>query len=203
MTERLRAGDKDIPDHFTSLRAVESYLRGQGYQVGKSTIGNHVKAGLLKRIAGKFKRPSVDRYAEINLISADTGMVAAEEKNVKLQERKLKAEIRLKEEQASKAARENEILDGKYILRSDHEREIAAACGVLEASLKYFYRLKAADIIDLVGGDQSHSSRLHQWLCEQLDIELNKLARLGEVEIEVRAPQKNPAAPREGHNKKK
>ncbi len=180
------ADQQEWPDSFPSLRAVEAYLRAQGYQVSKSTVANHVKEGLLRRRKGKFPRKSVERYAEVNLARAESGLVSGEERNVKLQERKLKAEIRLKEEQARKAIMENEILEGKYILRADHERNIAAACGVLESGLKYFFRLKSQEIIDLVGGDQAHAPRLYQYLCEQLDVELNKFARAGEVEVEVK-----------------
>lgn len=185
---RKKAVEQDegsLPEHLSSVRAVADYLRGRGYKVGKSTIANHVKVGLLKRQAGKFARNSVDRYAQVNIVSADTGLVATEEKNVKLQERKLKAEIKLKEEHLRKAIRENEILEGKYISRIDHEREIAAACGVLESALKYFYRTSAPEIVDLVGGDQAKAADLQRWLISRLDIELNRFAKTAKIEVEI------------------
>jgi len=188
--ERLEAWlneqkDADQPDQFSTIIQATKYLKDQGYKICKTVLADSVKNGLIPRYNGKFDRKTLDLYAENNLKIIETGLTHGDHKKINLQERKLRAEIKIKEAQALKAEKENDILDGKYILKTDHNLEIAAAIGVLESSLKHGYRINVSDFIDCVEGEQKHGDALHRLLCDTLDDEFNKMAKMGAVRVKI------------------
>jgi len=177
---------------FRNMRQVEAYLKAQGYKGSRSTISKHKRQGKIKKVNGRYSKESVDKYARtfLQVEGGIEGRIALPEDDLDmagLQEQKLRAEIAIKRAQAKKAELQNEILLGKYIKRSDHERSIAAACGVLEAGLKHFFKLRAQDMIELVNGDLAETTALVVYLCEHLDLELTKFAKMAPVEVEIDA----------------
>jgi len=171
---------------FSTIKKATKYLQNCGYKISESNFNIHTRSGFIKRIGGIFLKDDLDGYAKNNLKLLDSGLSESTEGKINLQERKLRAEIKIKEAQALKAEKENKILDGKYILKTDHNLEIAAAIGVLEAALKHGYRINGSEIIRCVEGDQKLADALYVLLCDQLDEEFNKMAGMGTVRVKIK-----------------
>jgi hypothetical protein len=157
---------------YRTQKEVLEYLVGRGLRCSRSQLSRDVKA-------------SVDRYAERYLNDKGSGLGKAGEKLDRLQERKLVAEIELAEERAKKARLEREVSEGKYIERVDFELHMAMAAGALESGLKYFFKMKAGELVDVVAGDQGRAGELVALLHDGLDQQLAIFARPREIEVEI------------------
>ncbi len=170
---------------FKTQKDILAYLQAGGYKISRSHLSRHIKSGKLRQKKGMFPQPAVDRYAELELVDSETGKGLSGRQADKLQERKLRAEIKKLEEQALRAKIEREALEGRYIERTDHELHMAMAASVLESNLKYFYSLRAPEIISLVGGSHAKAGELIAYLKDHLDKQLARFARAKKYDIEV------------------
>jgi hypothetical protein len=170
---------------FATQKLVLEYLVGRGLRCSRSQLSRDVKAGKLRVRDGVYQQASVDRYAERYLNDKGSGRGKAGEKLDRLQERKLVAEIELAEERAKKARLEREVSEGRYIERVDFELHMAMAAGALESGLKYFFKMRAGDLVEAVAGDQGRAGELVTLLHDGLDQQLAIFARPREIEVEI------------------
>jgi len=189
LTGRILAGTgaaAEDPAVFATQQEVLAYLQRKGYKVAKSALSNHVRARLLRKKTDGFHRRDVDRYAELQLKQTASGLDAAETRTADLQERKLKAEIKKLEEQAKKAVLEREVMEGKLIARDEVELELAGRAVALEAGFDHLVYSRAAEMVDLVGGDQAKADRLIAVLLEAKNEWLNQYAGTEEFVVELK-----------------
>lgn len=188
LTARILAGSGAAaadPAVFATQQDVLSYLQKRGYKIAKSALSNHVRARLLAKKKGGFSRIDVDKYAELNLRDALSDQTALDKRTVRLQERKLRAEISRTEEQALKARLERETMEGKLIKLEDVELELAGRAVVLEAGFDHMIYTRAAEWIELVGGDQAMTDRFIASLLEAKNQWLNQYASHDEFVVTI------------------
>ena len=185
LTTRImaEAAAQALPEVFATQQEVLSYLEQAGYRIKKSALSNHVRSRLLAKKADGFRRKDVDRYAELHLRDAASDQTSKDKRAVALQERKMLAEIKKTEEQAIKAKIEREMLEGKLIDRNDVELELAGRAVVLEAGFDHMVYTRAAEWIELVGGEQSRVDRLIASLLACKDEWLNQYASHEEFSV--------------------
>lgn len=175
----------DDAQGFETQKEVLAHLHQLGYKISRSRLSRDIQARKLRKKDGIFSVGKIKRYAELELVETDSGKGLSDRRAEKLQERKIRAEIKKLEEQALRAKIEREAIEGRYIERVDHELHMALAASVLESGLKYFYSLRAQEIIDLVGGSPARAGDLTAYLKQQLDKQLAIFARSRKYEIEV------------------
>lgn len=173
------------PDVFETQKDVLAYLKGQGFKIEKSALSNHVRSRALPKGKAGFSRKAVDRYAEINLKSAETGQTSVERKVADLQERKIKAEIKRLEEQGTLAQIERESRQGRLVAVDEVEQGMVGRALVLEAGYDHMVYTRAQEWIELVGGDLTNTDRLITSLLEAKAEWLNQYA--APVDFAVRA----------------
>lgn len=184
--EAILCGVPAGPDVFATQQEVLAYLLVRGYKIGKSALSNHVRARRLARRKDGFRRRDVDRFAELVLRNAGSGLDAKADRSADLLERKLKAEIRRTEEQAEKARIEREMMEGKLIDREQVEFELAGRAIALEAGFDHMAYTRAAEIVEACGGDHGRLDRVIDVLMDAKNGWLNSFANADDFVITVR-----------------
>lgn len=166
---------------FKNLTEVTGYLKSEGWQVSQSTVYKHGQEGKIRPDVGKvYSLAAVKRYASRYLMWAETKQKIGIEE---LQLAKYKAEVAWKGEQARRERIKRMAEEGKYILRSDLFLELAARAATLEAGLKYMISARAADLIEMVGGDQKKVGDLIRAMENGLNEGLNEFASTKEFHV--------------------
>ena len=178
--------EKETPQEFTSQKEVLQYLKDSGYKIEKSALSKHVRAGRLKMRDGVYRLKDVDAFAELHLQSAGTGQTEADKKTAALHERKVRAEILRIEEQAAMDRIKRGAMEGKLIPRDDVELELAGRAVALEAGFDHMVYTRAAEWIELVGGDQTRAEQLIAALMEAKGGWLNQYASPMEFVVEIK-----------------
>lgn len=175
------AGADPAARTFKNLNQAAAWLREQGWKISDSTIYNHHTRNLINpRADGLYHEADLLRYAQNTLKRKDG---AGSEKLEALQERKALAEIERAEVQAAKMRLQQEILEGKYITKEQHEREMAARARLLKADVLNFGRLYVEDLIHLVGGDPAQAPEALAIFERQAEQWLNRYAVQGEIRL--------------------
>jgi len=169
-------GDKQT---FDTKTAVQTYLIDKGYDItvsGKSKLNSKLSKHLngLPRQDGKWLQSDVDFYAKQNWDLKD-GVLSKDDMKVS-EEIKLE-ELRYARLKADKIERENATAEGLLIERSKVNRELVARMIQLRKDEKTDNKVKAAEIIELVGGDIEKEKALQKYLNEKTDQRLNKYAK--------------------------
>lgn len=166
---------------FKNQAAVVAFLQGEGWKIQKSALNNHVKGGKLRpRPDGHFDETAVLRYAQKHLKRADgTGSESLEA----LQEKKVRAEIARAEVQAAKMQLQQDILEGKFIKRADHERDLAARARLLKSSLINWVREYVDELIEMLGGDASRAPEALAFSERHVEAFLNRYADQGRIQV--------------------
>lgn len=172
-------GWKDYRD--TKNKAdILRFLRANGWEIRRDTFYRHCKTGKLnKNRSGVYTLRGVKKYAETWLVRTDTGKTVNQEGN-ELLTRKTEKEIERIDTVTQRERFRLDVDRGKYILRSDVESELAGRAIVLDNGLTYLIQSSAAEIIALVGGDQTRSGELVAFLNEKKDLLMNKYATMSE-----------------------
>ena len=163
-------------DKLTSVRAVAAYLNDQGFDVSKSTIANHIKAGKLKRIkkSGPFNIEAVQKYAKKFLVekpdeSNDIKLKWAEdEANAKVQRIQMHADL-LKLKRDEKA--------GSLVDKDYYDMMIGSQTYALIGLLNNFAQTKAITIIEMVKGDNALEEILKRFLMAEFKEYLKNFSR--------------------------
>ena len=172
---------KPVKPWFPTLQQVEAHLRARGYRVAGRTLREHRRQGKLTATPkGNFSRKAVDSYAAEFLPLVETSTTA---KVGSLQSLKLEAEGRYKRAQAEAAAFDLEVKKGRYILRGDFARELAARAIVADHEWTYAIQAHAAELVSLVGGDPARTPDLIAVLMETKEGVLNLFSSTREFQV--------------------
>lgn len=168
---------------FKNIRAVADYLITQGWKVSEKSVYNHAKAGMLgKKKNGVYTARQVQQYARDYLTTEDFHQTRHDDD---LSRKKLLAEIQYKAEQGKLVRLKREVEEGKYVLRTEVERQLAGRAALFETGFKGKIRTGAGDLIKLVQGDPVKTPDLIYALYAYIDEELNRYARRVEFEITI------------------
>jgi hypothetical protein len=170
---------------FKGPNAVAAHLRDEGWKVGKSAVYNHCKEGKLRPGPdGLFHETAVLRYAQKHLKRADG---AGSQSLEALQEKKVRAEITRAEVQASKMQLQQEILEGKFITRLDHEHALATRARLLKSDLINWARQYVDELIQTVDGDPARAPEALAFTERHIEDWLNRYA--SQRQIQLAAPE--------------
>ncbi|MFH1033815.1 MAG: hypothetical protein V1806_04855 [Pseudomonadota bacterium] len=192
---RGKLGSEDSPPQatpagltFKGPNAVAAHLREEGWKVGKSAIYNHVKEGKLRpRADGLFDETAVLRYAQKHLKRADG---SGSENLEALQAKKVRAEITRAEVQAAKMQLQQDILEGKFITRVEHERDLATRARLLKSDLFAWGRLYVEELVQTVNGDPARAPEALAFTERHIEDWLNRYASQGQIQLA--APEAKP-----------
>jgi hypothetical protein len=166
---------------FKNARKVTAYLKEQGWKVGKTSVYDHTKAGMLRAEEdGTYTREAVEKYAALHLTKARTRQ---HQKDEALTRRAKETEIQLKEDQAKLVRIKIAEREGRMIPRDQVDLELAARAGVLEAGLKHLVQDRVAEWIALVAGDQAQLPELIRVMHLDIDRALNEYASTREFHV--------------------
>ncbi len=177
---------------FKHATEVHQYAIKQGYDMGSSNM-NSTLAIKLKGISkknGYWFQDDIDNLLRFGKFKQLSGAMPAD---VAVLDRKIKeADLREKEGKAEKVERENAKASGQLIERSKMNRELVARMIQLRKDEKTDNKVKAAEIIDLIGGDIEKEKELIKLLNNLADKRFNKYAKpfrftvaLSDVEKEI------------------
>jgi len=168
-----RQKEEQNPDAqvFETIAEVHRYILSQGCRVTRQTVDNHKNAGKLKsHPGGGFARKDVDRYIAEHLTTDDDDQSG-------LQREKMEASLRKEQAQAEHLEIKTKVVRGLYIDRSQVEQELAARAAFLKDDLQNFWRSKAVEVIDIVGGDHAYVPDLVEFGIEQVEEWLDRYSR--------------------------
>lgn len=171
-------------ENFQDVKAVLAFLQAEGRKIKQAKLYRDIKSGYLKRqLDMSFRRSDVDRYlSTLPLISApdrvteDLSALAREEQELK--NRKLR-------EQSETLAFNRAVAQGKYILRSDMELELAGRAMALSVGLRSVFTLYAPDYASLVDGDPNKAELMVREFEKNLDAALNDFSRPIDFRVEL------------------
>lgn len=180
--EKAMATHDDTPDVFKSAGDVLRYLQEDaGRQIARTKLYEDVKKGLLRKEKRTFRKIDVDKYAaSLPRSTTPDGRVADAEDR---QRRKEEAEIRIKEAQAKREEKKNDILEGKYVLRDDVDQELAARAVALNMGLKSKMEAAALGLVTKVAGNPKRARTLVQAAEVLIDAACNEYAQPMEFEV--------------------
>ncbi len=160
-----------------------SWLKEQGYKVGKTKFYDDVKAGKVKlKNDGSVPISELERYVRsegLIPLSRATGHHGEDE----LSEQKLKKEIEKLDWENRKREFEYERELGNYIPREELELELASRAGVLDSGLRTKIKAHARDWVRLVEGLPDRVPNLVEAISQILDEQLNEFARLDRFQV--------------------
>ena len=135
----------------TQLDAV-AFLKDRGFKVSKSSLSRDLKSGRISTDAqGNFEESALLAYAVA--LKEPTAVVENKALSSATAER-LTADADLKRWQAERQKLKLEKEQGLLMLRSEHERDLAARALFFKREIENFIHLHGPGIIHLVGGDE-------------------------------------------------
>ena len=194
----MATNENTTPDVFKNAGDVLRYLQDEsGRQIAKTKLYEDIRKGLLRKENKKFRKIDVDKYAaSLPRGTTPDGRVAEAEDRMR---RKDEAEIRIKEAQARREEKKNEIMEGRYVLRDYVDQELAAKAVALNMGLKTKVEAAALDLVTAVGGKPKRARTLVQSVEVLIDAACNEYAQPMEFEVSLYADDDgdddgNPAA---------
>lgn len=162
------------PNVFPSLLAACEYLIRKGYKVSESKIYRDKDAGKIEMESDgkKVSKGAVWDYAEEHL--EKTGVNSGDLKDI--QSKKEYASLALKEEQVKKVRFQRLKEEGKYILKSDFEKELASRAVVLDSGFRHLFNMRVSEWVALVGGQPDKAPDLLAALNDGIDDQLRTYA---------------------------
>jgi len=166
----MNVKNKSVQVSFKNTMAVVKYLKDHGYKVGKQTVYNAVKNGLLKaQDDGRILEEDARMYAAtLKKVKGEPDKIAART------EEKLIAEIKHRQVQTEK---EQLLLDralGKLIDRAEFYQELAARAAALDVGLDHYIQTQVTELILLCGGDEKKAPAVMEHMQEQRKILVNE-----------------------------
>lgn len=179
---------------FPNRMAALKYLQQEGYCTSKGLIQksklykDSQKGGPLAVAAdGSISETALNRY-----IRSRAGGLVKYEKPVEtpsndgLHNEKHEKEVEKLSEQVEDIRFNREIKQGRYILKSDHELELASRAAALQAQLRYYFHMfsgKILDDIEGVDGRRGRSAMLEEKLNHYLDQALTEFVNLDNYHV--------------------
>lgn len=144
----------------TQLDAV-AWLETQGYKVKKSTFNNHFKDNKISRNAhGQFEFTALLGYAAVHL---EPLAIEADKKRGEAASEKIYVDNDLKMVRTLRERLKLEREQGALMPRSEYEDALAARAQFFKSEISSFIFRKSAEIIHLVGGNETERQRLISW----------------------------------------
>jgi len=166
---RARSISGKANESFEKKTQVLEYLQEEGWDIKKSKLFTDLKS--VPRTKGCYLKKDVDMYAKLRLVKAD----GPERENDSAE--KTRQEIRVASARAEKLEMENEILQGKYILRSEVEQLHASKAHHLKSGLIGFFQSQTSVMVELCDGDQDKAAELREYCMRELRKHLNEYSK--------------------------
>ena len=165
-----------------NLLSVIKYLETNGWQVSKSAVYRHRKAGLIKPDKGKqFSIKLVQQYAHNHLskFKADDrpDEIPEPKQNVtgdQIAHAKRIAELKKLDGQARHWVAKAKVEEGGYIKKSLFERSLAQRAAIFKSDIEAFIRSYASEMIHLVDGDDVKTPDLIDFWLEKSAVWLGR-----------------------------
>jgi len=180
---RLSRSEEDETKVFENLLTVREYLDREGWRISQSGIYKHKKEGkLTPAYDGTYHRKDVDKYARTWLRQKATGR-KKQDKIDELQRLKIEKELDKLDTENARAKLKLETEQGKYVLKSNVELDLAARAGVLDAGLNYWIRTNAAGWIAQADGDANKVGEVIAFMLIGKDELINQYATVQDFEV--------------------
>ena len=168
-----------------SIRKAVEYLKKQGYKATKSSVHNHVKAGLVTcSSTGTFDSKDLDRYAMANLDLVNADENNPEQQHLqKLQREKLETTTSIAKEQLRLLERRNSDIDVEITQRISSE--IVNFLNLQRNVVTNYFTTEAPALIELVHGDQKYAPEFIAATREGIGKSGVVVARLKGVDVRV------------------
>lgn len=164
---------------FKTLLEALAYLKSEGWKVEKSKL--YADQGkITKEKNGTYTAQTLDEYARRCLQRLDGSDAAG--KGAAEQRARLDNEIL--EERKRKLQRENEIEEGRWILKSEVEQKHTAKLALLLIAIDNFIRGgKLEEAVELVGGDKKKVPEFRGFFKKELRGMLGEYAKVPEFTV--------------------
>lgn len=169
-----------------SLLEAASWLNSLGYKIGKSKLYKDKDKGLIFVWAdGRVYKSDAELYARKHLVLGKSVDIADPEMQdlEALQREKLQSEVFRLRKQIEKMDFEIDKDRGKFLLRSDFDRELAARWLVFKQSFEQFFRRQAPKLIQLVDGNLGKTPDFLEAVLGAVRKELNEMANTESFKI--------------------
>ena len=181
MLENAMNATAETPEFFKTTGDALRYLQESGRKIEKTKLYEDVKAGLLRKEKGGFRRRDVDKYgASLPMTTTPDGRNKEAEDRLRRRE---EADIRIKEAVAKREELKTAVMEGRYVLREQVDQELAARAVALNSGLKSQLEAAALDLVTMVGGKTKKTRLLVQAMEKAIDAACGDYAR--EIEFEV------------------
>jgi len=171
---------------FENRIEVLKYLNRQGYAIQKSKLYADCKAGLLRLQADKTVLESdIKAYIRKAGLEKPAETIGANQGDQLVTDRR-EAELERLQQQIIEYKYKNEILEGKYILKTEAEVVFAIKIGVFESSLKQLFSIRGIDYVRGVNGDLQKIKTMTEMFHADLDALLHEMGNIDELSIEIR-----------------
>jgi hypothetical protein len=171
---------------FPNLLAVIDYLKNNNWNIGKSRVYEHKKEGKIKaQENGTFRLSDVEKYAATFLKRTD-GSTGSEAD--RLQVEKVQVDLDISKEKREQLQLKNKVMKGLFVPKDAFERELAQRAIVFKSDVEAFCRSKAAEIVNLVGGEKDRIPDLVEYMLGEAAAWLNRYAADREFIVPAAAP---------------
>lgn len=144
---------------FKTEREARLYLVGLGYDISTGKFNTDKNNGLMICDGKRISKFSVLEYAQRQKKSSSAPSLAVREDYIARREKadteKAEADARIANDKADESERQ---LDRKWMLRSEHEEQMAAFAGLLEDTFRHRVYLDHSLLLLAAGGQSSKAS---------------------------------------------
>lgn len=166
------------PNEFKSRKAAHAYLVGRGYEVpyrtfadacagGKCSVEKNGKTILLSSLVNYIDQ-HLKRSAPVKSSQAD---------------RKVELENDLLTERLEKIRLENRREDAAWMLRTEHEEQVAGILGAAQEMVRQRFDMEGPRLLHALGGDQGRLPELVSAIEETIGAAFNDLAGTHEFDV--------------------
>lgn len=149
------------------------YLKSEGWKIEKTKLYAD-EHKISREEDGTFAKKAVDDYARLCLKQLD----GSDQSDEGLAKKTAQVELDILEEKKKEAIRENEIEDGRWVLRSDVESMLAGRASLLKSGLgPEFIHAHAGAVIRLTGGDTGKAPDLIEYWLNAMEEHFDRYSR--------------------------
>jgi hypothetical protein len=177
--------NKTITEVIRTVADVRKYLKAYAWKISKTQLYEHVEQKKLRRADdGTFSIPAIDKYALKYLRRSDGSKPS--KALAAIQERKYEADVRQSIAGAEMKELKIDLLKGEYVRKDAFERALTDRAMLFKHDIELFCRSRAAEIINLVGGNKEKIPDLIEYLLEQTATWLNNYSADREFPLPVK-----------------
>lgn len=181
--EQQKIQEKKDASVATKQEAL-AYLTAQGRKIGQSKLYKDVGLGVLRsQPDGSFRKKDLDVYAA-SLAPIGGVILKDKDRATRAALRKAEASAKREEEHYKTLARKREILEGKYLPRSEVLALFAGRAAMFEQNLKAMMRSDVGLMVQLVEGNPDKELELYNHFEASLHALLAEYCKADGFEIE-------------------